>query len=199
MQIWRFYRDLLLRNSLWLKRIVFWAASWLILGYLSFVLHPELLPRMQKLLKEIFQEILGKEELTIGLRSVILIFKNNLTAALISLFLGVLFGIAPLLSVALNFFVLGFLAAVFTTGHPFSHQVVGAGLFLASVVPHSILEIPALLLASAFGLKLGFSWKSFRSSLKQAFEILPLVAVLLFGAAVVEIFVTAKFVNFLVH
>lgn len=194
MQIWLFYKNLLRENLVWLKRISIWAVLAAALGALTFVFYPGLLPKFQKFLEEVFQNILGAGELRLNFRSALLIFKNNLLVGVLSLFLGILFGLLPLLTVGVNMFIFGFmLAALVVLGN---YQ--GFFLFALSIVPHGILELPAFLLAAAFGLKLGYSWKHLKSAFKQSLQILPLLAVLFFVAALVEIFVTGKIIDSLV-
>lgn len=199
MNIWIFYRDLISRNFVWVKRILIWAGVWLLLGFAAYLTSPDLLEKVSRLLDEVFREILGGEELVLNLNSALLIFRNNFFAALLAMFLGVIFGLIPLLAVALNFFILGFLWAVFSFGQHLPGQNWGVLLFFASVLPHGILEIPALLLASAFGWKLGFSWKRFGRSFMENLQLLPLVVILLFLAALVEIFVSGHLVSFLMR
>jgi len=79
--------------------------------------------------------------------------------------------------------------------------------FVILIVPHGIFEITAILFSIALGLKLGILWllpkskgarkKVFLLSLKQSFVIMPLIAVLLFIVAIIEIFVTGNISKFL--
>ncbi len=166
-------------------------------GALTFLFEPELLPKFQKFLDEVFREILEGRELALDFESVMLIFRNNMMAAILVLFGGIIFGLLPLASAAINFFILGFLFAVFAASSP--------QIFLLAVLPHGILEIPAFLVAAGFGFKLGMFWtkpdKSLSvagnlfASLKQNFKLLPLLAILFFLAAVLEIFVTGNLVE----
>lgn len=203
MRLVLFYKKLLLENRLWLKRIAMWAGLWLALGVLTFTFRPQVLPAMVKALQTIFRDIIGQSALQLDFRSVLLIFKNNLIASLIVLFFGVIFGILPLLSVAVNFFILGFLFAVFAL----SRNHFGIPDFFLSLVPHGIIEIPSLLLAAAFGLRLGVFWakpagepsivKNLMVMLKQNLQLVPLLVVLFFVSALLEIFVTGNLVKLL--
>lgn len=207
MGIWSFYKNLLHRNRIWIGRIGFLAIVSFLFGVLTFILRPELLSTFQRFLDEIFRDILGREHLSLDFRSVLLIFKNNFFASILIMFLGVIFGLPPLLGIALNFFIFGFLFAALFASQGFS----GVLVFFTAVVPHGLLEIPALLIAASFGLKLGVFYlpekysgngqtifEKLKVALKQNFQVLPLLSLLFFAAAVVEIFVTGNLIEFLI-
>jgi len=85
-----------------------------------------------------------------GLAFFLIIFLNNAIKSALVIYMGALLGIFPALFLVLNGMVLGYL-----------YQFIGAQgenaalVFLKGVLPHGIIEIPAVLLASAFGLKFG--------------------------------------------
>jgi stage II sporulation protein M len=123
---------------------------------------------------------------------VLIIFINNAIKALAIIFLGILLGLLPLLFVGLNGFVLGGLGAAL-------ESIKGWGYVMASFVPHGIIEIPVILLATALGLTVGMEslrWLARRESrVKSQLSdciivyvrwILPGLAV----AAIIEVFVT---------
>lgn len=178
-----------------MRRIISWAAIWSAVGFLTYVFYPELLPQLLKFLEEVFKEILGEEKFVISFATAFEIFKNNLTAAFLAIVFGIFLGLAPLLAVAVNFFIIGFLLSVFI----FSGQ---AHYFFLAIAPHGILELPAVLIASALGLRLGFFWwrppagrsagKNFISIIKQILSILPLIVILFFAAALIEVFITGN-------
>jgi len=196
MSWWKYYSELLGRNLSWLRTAVLLALGWFLAGLVLAVVNPSFLDTLVSWLEEFFGEVLGEEGLQSDFETVWDIAQNNIGAAGAVLLGGVVLGILPFVSVATNFFILGFLlgSAVGLSG--------GGGLmiFIITVVPHGILEIPALLLASAFGFKFGMFWRrpqegknrwgSFRESLKENLLLLPLLAVLLIAAAVVEVFAT---------
>jgi stage II sporulation protein M len=79
------------------------------------------------------------------------IFVNNLLATLSMIAMGTFFGIIPLSSMLINGMMLGVVlmeAAERTGQHPLT-------IFAATVLPHGILELPAMFLAAAFGIRLG--------------------------------------------
>ncbi|HHV18599.1 MAG TPA: stage II sporulation protein M [Thermoanaerobacterales bacterium] len=78
-----------------------------------------------------------------------LIFQNNIKALLIIMFGGIAFGLVPIFSIFFNGFIIGIVMALsFYQGKTMTF-------FLAGMLPHGILELPAVLGAGAFGLKTG--------------------------------------------
>jgi stage II sporulation protein M len=123
---------------------------------------------------------------------VLLIFVNNAIKALGLVFLGILLGLPPVLFIGVNGFILGGLGSAL-------ESVKGWTYVMASFVPHGVIEIPVVLLATALGLTVGtesLKWLVRRESrlklqlsdsLKVYFRwILPGLAV----AAIIEVFVT---------
>jgi len=80
------------------------------------------------------------------------IFLNNAIKSIVIMYLGIAFGIVPIFFLVVNGMVLGFL---------FTHiaQQEGAGTLVHSIVagilPHGIIEIPAIIVACAYGMKYG--------------------------------------------
>jgi stage II sporulation protein M len=122
----------------------------------------------------------------------LMIFLNNGIKALAIIFLGIVLGIPPLLFIGLNGFIVGSVGSAL-------ESAMGWRYVIASVVPHGVIEIPMLLLATALGLTVGmesFKWLIRRESrvklqLSDSLKvylrwILPGLAV----AAVIEAFVT---------
>ncbi len=122
----------------------------------------------------------------------LMIFINNGIKALGLVLLGILLGVPPLLIIGLNGFILGGLCSAL-------ESVNGWRYVIASFVPHGVIEIPVILLATALGLTVGMEslkWLVRRESrvklqlsdcLKVYLRwILPGLAV----AAIIEVFVT---------
>jgi stage II sporulation protein M len=122
----------------------------------------------------------------------LIIFINNAIKALGLVFLGILLGLPPLLFIGLNGFILGGFGSAL-------ESVKGWRYVIASLVPHGVIEIPMILLATALGLTIGMEslkWLVRRESrvklqlsdcLKVYLRwILPGLAV----AAIIEVFVT---------
>jgi stage II sporulation protein M len=99
---------------------------------------------LEELLKP-FPELKG-----MSLPSIFLfILANNALKSLVWMVLGILFGIPPLIFTAFNGFFLGW----------FSYSISrerGMLFTLAALVPHGVVEIPAILLSMAAGLGIGY-------------------------------------------
>lgn len=78
----------------------------------------------------------------------LLIFLNNAYYTLIVIYLGIMFGVLPLFLLLTNGMALGY---IFATRIP--DQAVA--FFFRGILPHGIIEIPIIIIASAFGLKFG--------------------------------------------
>ena len=76
------------------------------------------------------------------------IFANNALKAFMSMILGIAFGIIPVLFVMLNGMIIGIVVGVVG-------EKMGMFTTLALLIPHGILEIPAILISSSYGLDLG--------------------------------------------
>ena len=80
----------------------------------------------------------------------VFIFLNNSIKGVMVIFLGIFLGILPIIFLMVNGMVLGYLV------HYLSLQ--GEGMFefiVKGLLPHGIIEIPAIIIACAFGLRLG--------------------------------------------
>ncbi|MFD1954076.1 stage II sporulation protein M [Paenibacillus thailandensis] len=87
----------------------------------------------------------------------VFIFINNAVKAVFVIYLGALLGIVPAFFLVVNGMVLGYLFYL-------KQLEAGAGgtldMFLRGILPHGILEIPAVVVAAAYGLKFGaLVWK----------------------------------------
>ncbi|TVX97569.1 stage II sporulation protein M [Paenibacillus cremeus] len=98
-------------------------------------------------LKQIAQSVDGKENPQWTLFW--LIFWNNASKSLLIIALGLFFGVFPLFFLMANGLLIGYMCMV--TVEKQSWLVV-----VKSIIPHGILEIPAIVFASALGLRLGF-------------------------------------------
>ncbi len=127
-----------LKNFIIISSLVFILSSFLayFLASTSYLEYESIIERMGEKLEPIF-------ELS-SFNQFLFILVNNTVTLFLAVILGLLLGIFPLLVLFLNGMMLG-VVAHFT---PFS-------LFVVSIVPHGILEIPALILSCAIGLKLG--------------------------------------------
>lgn len=144
-----------------------------------------------------------------------LIFQNNVQAALMMIGLGTIFFLAPMISMFVNGLAVGFILKVSATG-----GISPGGLFLYGILPHGILELPAIILAGGIGTFLGWkllTWvirrignlfksaeqkqaEAFRSDtfpvlldrLKGLGILIVLLVVVLFAAAYIEGYITPQ-------
>ncbi|WP_438449110.1 stage II sporulation protein M [Gorillibacterium sp. sgz5001074] len=133
------------------------------------------------------------------------IFANNVLVSTFMVYAGVMFGIIPLFTLISNGLFIGYLAQIAIPER-------GMGTFLLSVLPHGVIEIPAIILACSYGIKFGaLAVKSilflplpnrraannqqFLRLLKVSLPLVLLLVMLLFSAALVESFVTYALVN----
>ena len=79
------------------------------------------------------------------------LFVNNVKVSLLMIFGGLLFGVAPVLVVIGNGVLVGYVIDLATSRTHLSPLVVT----VFGILPHGLFEIPAYLLATAFGMRLG--------------------------------------------
>jgi stage II sporulation protein M len=128
------------------------------------------------------------------------IFWNNLQAALVFIILGSVFGIMPFLGLLLNGMLIGVVLSLVGDTAISSLMV-----FAVGVLPHGIFEIPAILIAGGFGLKLGTvwlkpiagmkRWESFKYTWAEILDIIVFVVMLLVVAALIEGLITPLLMN----
>lgn len=82
----------------------------------------------------------------------LIIFFNNAIKAVAIVFIGLIFAFLPVLFVVINGMVLGFL---FGTMHEMGENIVP--LIVKGILPHGIIELPVILIASAYGIRLGIT------------------------------------------
>jgi len=134
-----------------------------------------------------------------------LIFQNNLVAAIMTMYLGIAAGIFSLMSMIMNGMVIGYMVAKI--------QEAGGSVFpliVKGLLPHGIIELPALFLASGFGMLLGVgvlkgifgslagkpdSWQLFKRALKGTVPALAVLVVALLAAALIESTVTYRLMS----
>jgi stage II sporulation protein M len=167
--------------------LLFCAAA--LAGGLAIVYVPELATQLQELLQQFAQMFHGLPKLQLA----IAIFLNNSVKTLVVILFGPLLGIAPVLFLILNGAILGAVMPVAAASK-------GVWSALMTVLPHGVLELPAILLGTSVGLRLGaHAWrhlagkadKSLLSELGDGLRIyLGVIVPLLLLAAVVEVYVT---------
>ncbi len=188
-------------------QVIYRNRGWLLISVLIFILGFLSLYFLQEPLGE--EQMMGLDEEAMGFLEEIgefitethptigalLVFINNTISSLQMLFLGVILGLSPLLTLLLNGGILGLL----------STQLIDQGIsvwyLVVGILPHGLPELAAFFLCGAMGLKLGFHTivsplpgetrkGSFKYIWKEIISILPVVIVLLFVAAFIEIFLT---------
>jgi stage II sporulation protein M len=182
------------------------AATFLVGAYLGYSEPGQfqfLLDNQIKQLTDMVNNIGGHEHYQWRLLAFILV--NNVLVSVFMVYSGVMLGIIPLYSLLSNGLIMGYLA----------HQNVpdkGWGSFILAILPHGIIELPAFILACAFGIKFGaIMFKSFfflfsptrRAAnnaafikmLKVSVPLVIIVALLLMAAALIESMVTLRLVS----
>ncbi|AIQ14635.1 stage II sporulation protein M [Paenibacillus durus] len=126
----------------------------------------------------------------------VFIFLNNSIKGVLIIFLGALFGILPAIFLLINGAVIGYLVHTFVLQGRDVFELIVKGL-----LPHGIIEIPAIIIACAFGLQFGANvaasmvrrtrsggeWPSF---MRQTLTASIWIVILLLIAAVIESTVT---------
>lgn len=118
------------------------------------------------------------------------IFLNNAIKSALIVFLGLLLGIFPVMFLVINGMVIGFMLFIM------DDQGLNVGdVVLYGLLPHGILELPAIIIACAYGLKLGVlairkligrDAGELRSTLRITLPLVVFLTVVLFVAALVE-------------
>ena len=119
------------------------------------------------------------------------IFLNNYISTMLSLLLGLLFGVGPVIFLIINGYTIGNLISFAST----KVSIYKIGL---AIIPHGIFEVPAVLIASSYGLWWGLkNYRKFRykDSFLEDFSLpikryIQIVIPLLFIGAFVEAYVT---------
>jgi stage II sporulation protein M len=158
-------------------------------GGMALVYFPELATQLQELLKQFAHMFRGLPKLQLA----VAIFFNNSLKTLLVILLGPLLGIAPVMFLIVNGAILG--AVV-----PVAAATRGLWPSIMTIAPHGILELPAILLGTSIGLRLGTqAWrrlagkadKTLLAELGDGLRIYFTVIVpLLLVAAAIEVYVT---------
>lgn len=142
-------------------------------------------------LQETLTESLGRQFAPMvslpPLMVMIIIFLNNALKSFVAMLLGVFFGIAPIAFVAINGLIIGLVVSVFT-------QAQGPLATVAALLPHGIIEIPAFIVSSAMGVRLGMSfYRRLKGEHGLGAEIIA--AILFFLIYLVPAFLVAAFIE----
>jgi stage II sporulation protein M len=188
----------IIRQKVLIRNLILAASIFFISLILGTLIGRNTIEGLMRQLGAIFEPLALTGKLTILL--FLIIFINNAIKALGIIFLGILLGLPSLLFIILNGFILGGLGSVL-------ESVNGWKYVMASFLPHGMIEIPVILLATALGLTVGMEslkWLLRRESrvklqLSNGLTvyvrwILPGLAV----AAIIEVLVTPLLIG-LVH
>lgn len=172
--------------------IIFVCSVWL--GYYSGQLHPtEAKDLLEKLSKD-----LGTLKHINAVAMFLFIFANNAVKSFAMAMLGTFFGVIPVLFIAVNGLLIGIMSSVVIANKGIKFLFVGTA-------PHGILEIPAFLIAGAYGMRLGrkyyrslrrgdpFKPTFFRTMREMTRIVLPLLVV----ASFIETFITTALLRVL--
>lgn len=192
------YASLFTSSRMWLVAVILLFVAGIVAGVLGATVRPEQHAQFLREATERLRPALDALRAGDSNRAIGMILWNNLRIALLVMGTGalVVFLFMPVVSIGANGYLLGALAII-------SQQ--GLDRLLLSVVPHGIFEVPALIIAGAWGLKMGLAWllpsaagrraEVWRAAVFEATWIVPLVTVLLIVAAFVEVLVTGPIVR----
>lgn len=161
-------------------------------GYLMAIQDPQ---GSRQMIEQLFSGLTFARNLS-ALQLFVYIFLNNASKAFLVILLGFFFGIVPIFFVFTNAELIGVVVAVFGAQEGFVRVAL-------SLLPHGIFEIPAILIASGYGLWLGVRFyrrlrykepfmDAFWFSIRKYFTV---VFPLLLLAAFIEAFVTSYLVS----
>ena len=180
----------IIRQKVLIRNLILATGVFLVSLVLGTLIGQNTIEELMRQLGAVLEPLASTGKLSILL--VLMIFINNAIKALGVVFSGILLGLPPLLFIGLNGFILGGLGSAL-------ESVNGWRYVMAGFVPHGVIEIPVVLLATALGLTVGMEslkWLVRRDSrvklqlsdcLKVYLRwILPGLAV----AAIIEVFVT---------
>lgn len=196
-----YFKSLLLENKKYIKLAAILALASLLAGIAVFYYNPGIL----RYILEIFAEKFGTVK-RMDWKMVGMIFQANVIASLAAIVGGIALGLVPFMVIAFNFFAIGVVSSFFLSVVPinFALKIL---LLLASLMPHGILELPALLVSCALGFRLGFRWmlpenkgkrgQILKYDLILAIKTAPFLIVALFLAAIIEVFGSARFLEWI--
>lgn len=132
-------------NNYFIVSVLIFAAG-IVLGYGYSDQFDNFLQSQIKGLESLARSISQKENSVLWLFG--FIFLNNAIKSVLIIFAGIFFGVLPISFLLINGMVVGYLAELqASTGE--------LGFFFKAIVPHGIIEIPAIIIACAYGIKFG--------------------------------------------
>ncbi|MEM2727400.1 MAG: stage II sporulation protein M [Archaeoglobaceae archaeon] len=151
-------------------------------GYLLAGVYPDYARREIDIMKEFLKRFTGEYIPPVAIFIIILL--NNSIKSFVAMVLGVLLGVAPILFVMINGVIIGIFANIFG-------EEIGTLSFALKILPHGILEIPAIILASSYGVWLGIMFvrdrKNIDKHMRHAIDrFVKIVLPMLIVAALIE-------------
>lgn len=200
MQKWlEYYKSLYFHNRSWLKGVGILFLVSVGIGMLAFISYPSFV----EMILEGFEGRFGSDP-AMDMRLVLQIFMQNCLVLGVALIGGAILGITSLFVVVVNGLLIGYIIA-WLSYLTRDNILLMLGIILGGLVPHGLLEIPAFLVVSALGLKLGWEWMAdhshghrlsvFKKNLKQAIVVVPSIVAVLFVAALIEVYVSGWIVS----
>ncbi len=166
------------------------------IGFLIVLVFPFVVAPFMDLLRSVLEKEIASIETSSNLQTAYFIGFRNLKATLIMSLGGVFFGLFPIFGLFVNGFILGAVMAAVMAHNPLNGLLV----ILFTVIPHGVIEIPALIMAGAWGLRLGLQHFSdqfkgrrlstFFTNIKKWVMFIPMLVLLLVIAALLEAFVS---------
>jgi len=142
-----FWNDLRINKTMLLVSLVLFIIG-IIAGVWLAVPLGEYLEKQLEQLRGVTQQL--QQSNNVELSYFIFIFFNNAIKSILVIYLGVFLGIFPVIFLVMNGMIIGFLV--------YSRNMEGVDivtLIVKGLLPHGIIEIPAILIAAAYGLKFG--------------------------------------------
>ncbi len=201
------YRQIVWEGRRWLLAAVLLFVAGGLLGYVAAMLQPDFVLERMRPFVTLLQDV--GERLTSSSSPVertSIIFRNNGLAVLRMMTFGILpfpvFGFWPAAGTFGNGAILGIVIGL---GGRLSPLALSPWTFLLATLPHGVIELPALWIAAAWGMKLGLAWilppaagqrlRVLGRSALEAGQIFVLVSLLLLVAAAIEANVTLALVQ----
>lgn len=193
-----FIRNYIKDNRPWVQYVLQVFMLAVVIGGLAFFIKPDLILSIAGIFDSKFGPDPGQ-----NLEFSRQLFVQNTEACILALIGGILFAVIPSLIVFLNGFIIGFivLAILAAPGHPFQNIAI----VILGLAPHGIFELPAFFLSATIGTRLGIEWLQsankgrrlavLKDNLIRVLKIIPVLILLLAIAALIEVFVSGKFVD----
>ncbi|HNT29581.1 MAG TPA: stage II sporulation protein M [bacterium] len=150
--VYAYYARLLRSNTRWIRIALFDFGFGIILGLAAKLFS---LGSLLELVEGMLAELVKLSEQAVDLavwERVMLIWQNNIVALGIVIFLGFFGGYFSVLALFGNGLLLGYFLAIALS------DFASLADLIISVLPHGIIEIPVIVAAAGFGIKLGWSW-----------------------------------------